>query len=63
MAKASGKTIKLNMIDAHKIILALRSKQDYCNYIVHSESPNSETFRKLVDELEVLKMKIVKQMG
>jgi len=56
-----GKTIQINLLDAQKIVYALRAKQDYYR-VGDYEAKGYEVTRQIVDELERLKMGIVKQM-
>lgn len=57
-----AKTVKLNLNDAHRVLYTLRLRQDDARR-VKPDMPNYEIYRTLEVELEMLKMKIVKQMG
>jgi hypothetical protein len=57
-----GKVITLTMDDAKRVAYTITTRQRECARIPF-DAPNYETYRVLNDELEVLKMKIVKQMG
>ena len=56
-----AKTVKLNLVDAHKVLYTIRLRQDDARKI-KPDMPNYETYRTLEVELERLKMVIAKQM-
>jgi hypothetical protein len=56
--------VTLTREQAQKVLFTIRSRQDYARHIKATALPaQAEIYRKLDDELEVLKMNIVKQMG
>ena len=57
----SGKVINLSESDARKVLGIIRRRQDDCRK-VSFDFPNYENVRQIHDQLEIIKLKITKQL-